>query len=130
MSFVVIIFVMMKKILLYLFLILGVHANAQLSFSIRVGSRSIGIDQPLQVEYAVSNADALSDFKEPVFTDWQVLSGPMYSQQQMITNGKVDKTTSYVYILQAKKLGTLILPGTSVIAGNKQLQCQDIRITV
>lgn len=121
----------MKNILLYIFLlILSFSAEAQVSFSIRVGSRSIGKDQALQVEYAVANADALSDFKEPVFTDWEVLSGPMYSQQQMITNGKVDKTTSYVYVLQAKKLGTLILPGTTVVAGNRKLSCPDIRITV
>jgi hypothetical protein len=121
----------MKRLLLYiLFVFITVAASAQLSFSIRVGSRSIGKDQSLQVEYAVTNADALSDFAEPAFTDWEVLSGPMYSQQQMITNGKVDKTTSYIYILQPKRLGTLILPGTTVVVGNKKLQCVSIRITV
>jgi hypothetical protein len=121
----------MKRLLLYIFfLFISIAANAQLSFSIRVGSRSIGKDQSLQVEYAVTNADALSEFAEPVFSDWEVLSGPMYSQQQMITNGKVDKTTSYIYILQPKRLGTLILPGTTVVAGNKKLQCVSIRITV
>src|SRR6476661_6742829 len=109
----------MKRLILYiLFVFVTVAASAQLSFSIRVGSRSIGKDQSLQVEYAVTNADALSDFAEPVFTDWQILSGPMYSQQQMITNGKVDKTTSYIYILQPKRLGSLILPGTTVVVGN------------
>jgi hypothetical protein len=121
----------MKKWLLYIctcFIVMQAHA--QISFTIKTASRTIGKNENLQVEYTVANADELSDYKDPIFKDWNVLSGPMYSQQQLITNGKVEKSTSYIYILQPKHSGTLSLPATTVITGGRKLICNPVNITV
>jgi hypothetical protein len=121
----------MKKWLLYIctcFIVMQAHA--QISFTIKTASRTIGKNENLQVEYTVANADELSEYKDPIFKDWNVLSGPMYSQQQLITNGKVEKSTSYIYILQPKHPGTLSLPATTVTTGGRKLICNPVNITV
>ncbi len=103
---------------------------AQLSFTIKIQDREIGKADVLQVEYAVDNAGSISDFKQPVFTDWNVVSGPEYSQQSISMNGKTESTISYVYMLSPKKTGSLTVPGSTVTANGKKLACNTASVQV
>lgn len=121
----------MKRWVLYLFCsIITICGIGQTNFSIKVEGRSIARNEILQVEYAVTNADVVNDFKEPIFSGWKVLSGPMMSRQFYSVNNNSQKIISYVYVLQPERSGQVLLPGTSVVADGRKRTCPSVMITV
>ncbi|MDB5229965.1 MAG: hypothetical protein JWN76_770 [Chitinophagaceae bacterium] len=105
-------------------------ANSQLSFEIRVSTRTIFSNQEVQAEYVVKNATRLESFTGPQFNGWKIISGPVYSSQQSNINGQISNEVSYVYVLVPARAGRLILPGTTVVAAGKTLSCKPVSIMV
>ena len=125
----------MFKILRYCFiapLLLLIQTNciSQIQFQIKPSAMEIGKEDVLQVEYKVSGAIDASNFSQPDFAKWKVLSGPAYSSQQVSANGKTESSISYVFSLQPRSTGTLSLPAVSVDVDGKKLSCNPINITV
>lgn len=102
----------------------------QTKFQIKPSASEIGREDVLQVEYEVSGTMDASNFAEPLFTQWKVLSGPSLSSQQISINGKSTSSVSYVYSLQARVSGRLVLPGSSIIADGKTITCPASTISV
>lgn len=71
-----------------------------------------------------------SDFTPPSFTDLEILSGPNLSSFSniQITNHQAvrSSTTSYTYIISAKKSGKLTIGSASVKVGNKVVHSKPI----
>jgi hypothetical protein len=120
----------LKKIFLLLLFFYANNIFAQVSFTIKTQSKEIGKADILQAEYAVSNANNVGQIITPVFTDWNVASGPEFSQQSVSINGQTQSTTSYIYDLSPKRTGDLNVPATSITADGKKLTCAAITIHV
>ncbi len=100
-------------------------------FSIVVSSKEIGKKDQVQVEYVINGTTRISNFIPPYLTkDWQILSGPSFSQMSSTINGRSQAVTKYVYLLIPVRSGDLKLPGTTVEADGKNLSCKDVSITV
>jgi hypothetical protein len=111
-------------------LLLCSKSIGQTKFQIKPSASEIGREDVLQVEYEVSGTMDASNFAEPVFTQWKVLSGPSLTSQQISINGKTTASVSYVYSLQARASGRLVLPGSSITADGKTINCTAASITV
>lgn len=77
-----------------------------------------------------ANSHNVSDFTPPSLNDFEVLSGPntsTFSSYQVI-NGKTShtQTTSYVYILSAKKAGKHTIGSATIRVKGKKLQSKPI----
>ncbi|HEX3024200.1 MAG TPA: BatD family protein [Chitinophagaceae bacterium] len=125
----------MLKLLRYFFLLLIVllidkKTTGQIQFQIKPNVTEIGKEDVLQVEYKVSGATDASNFVQPNFIKWKVLSGPSYSSQEISVNGRTESSISYVFSLQPKSAGTLQLPATTVEVDEKKINCSAINITV
>ena len=125
----------MFKLLRYCFiasllLLIQINCISQIQFQIKPSATEIGKEDVLQVEYKVSGAVDASNFSQPDFAKWKVLSGPAYSSQQVSVNGKTESSISYVFSLQPRSTGTLALPAASVDVDGKKLSCSPINITV
>lgn len=105
-------------------------AISQTTFQIRPGAKEIGKEDILQVEYAVKGSTNASNFEEPLFPGWKVLSGPSVSSQQISINGKTESSVSYIYSLQPKMTGNLIIPATSIYVDNKIMKCSPVSIKI
>lgn len=113
-----------------LLVILPLALRAQATFGIQVSAKEIFRNDVLQVEYAIENANAISDFASPVFRGWHIESGPMISQQQSIVNGASSRKTSYQYTLAPDGPGVHTVPGTSVMIAGKRNSCSAVQIKV
>jgi hypothetical protein len=125
----------MNRLLLYCFFVsislpIFTKSVGQSTFQIKPGAREIGRQDVLQVEYAVKGSTNASNFVEPVFKGWKVLSGPSLSSQQISVNGKTESSVSYIYSIQPNIAGTLIIPSSTVEIDGKKLTCSPVSIKV
>ncbi len=121
---------MLGKIILLLTLFFASVCQAQLAFTLKLSTKQIGRADQLQAEYEISNAANVEDFKPKDFGDWNVISGPEYSQQSISVNGQTSSSISYIYILSPKKIGIANVPGANIIADGKKLSCADAVVQV
>ncbi len=117
-------------LLMFIVLLIDINAIGQIQFQIKPSSSEIGKEDVLQVEYKVSGAADATNFVQPDFVKWKILSGPSYSSQQISVNGKTESSISYVFSLQPKSTGILLLPAASVEVDGKKIICSAINITV
>ncbi len=125
----------MNRLLQYCFfiailLLIFTKSIGQSTFQIKPGAREIGREDVLQVEYAIKGSTNASNFVEPAFRSWKVLSGPSLSSQQISINGKTESSVSYIYSIQPNTAGTLLIPASSVEVDGKKLTCFAISIKV
>jgi len=100
------------------------------SFTLKTDGRIIGKNDALQVTYEISNATDISGFLPPQFEHWKIMAGPSSSQSIISVNGQTTRSFGYIYVLMPEKTGELALPGTTIIADGKKLNCKGITITV
>lgn len=111
------------------FLLLGTHTFSQ-QFTATASATQIGVQDVVQIDYKVENASTAEDYKEPVFTDWRVVSGPNYSEQRSYLNNSFSIAITYSYILAPIKKGSLKVPSAKVRINHKNYQSKPLTITV
>lgn len=124
--------IMMRKIffLFLTFLLLTVATvSAQIQFSIKPGASIIGKEDVLQVSYEISGV-ANANFDPPLFPKWKLLSGPNFSSEQTMVNGKTEKKVSFVFLLQPIVAGTIDLPEATILIDGKKFVAKSVGITV
>jgi hypothetical protein len=124
---------MIKKLFTFLlcivFLLNAANLLAQIQFSINPSATSIGKEDVLQVSYEISGvADA--NFQPPLFPRWKILSGPNYSSEQTMINGKTEKKVDFIFVLQPTTTGTINLPEATIIIDNKKYTAKSISINI
>lgn len=112
------------------FLFAATAAKSQQSFTVSVSANQVYKNDAVQVEYKITNALDTKDFVAPVFSGWNVLSGPSYAQEESYINGRSERFTSYIYVLMPTQAGRLQVPGTSVTCDGRKLTCKGITVTV
>lgn len=120
-----------KHILLLLSLVARCAA-AQVSFTTKAPS-SVSVDEPFRVQYTV-NTDQVEEFSGPAFSDFECLNGPAtstFSNYQMV-NGRASSSasTTFTYVLLARKAGKFTLPGATVKAGGHVYRSRSVSVQV
>ena len=95
--------------------------------------KSVDVESQFRLKFVLQNADG-SDFKPPVFSDFEVLAGPSVSQYSdfQIINGHSSskRSITYTYILQPKKPGTFRIPAATIQADGKVFKSQVLTVAV
>lgn len=119
------------KNLVYIFLIFTTYTQflqAQSKMIFTVSSDSLVVNNFIVVKYSLEGTD--SEFKKPDFTGWNVVSGPNVSSQMSIMNGVVSKSIVIQFTVLMDKVGDFVLPLSSVIFQNKEIDIPSIKIIV
>ncbi len=98
----------MRRLVLYIsFLLFPLLITAQnVDFKASANAKKILLNSDFEVSFTLSNARAArSDFKFPSFRAFNVVTGPNEMQRTSITNGSVQSTLSYSFVLTPRKLG-------------------------
>jgi hypothetical protein len=119
----------MKRIFIILLLILGLGSPilAQ-DFTASVSENPVAVGGQFQLTFSLNGNGGR--FQPPSLNDFYVLSGPNQSNSMHISNGSMQQTISFSYILQAKAEGTFKIGPASIEAGGKKLQSAPLSIRV
>jgi hypothetical protein len=119
-----------KYLLVTLLFFVFFSTQAQVQFAISSPVKEIGKKDELQIEYVISGANGALNFQPPNFEGWELITGPIITQQQLVINGKGSSVVKYGYILLPKKTGKLVIPTTSVEVNGKSVFCSVFSINV
>lgn len=121
---------MFVKHFLYTFLALCTSAVslAQFQFRTEVSRQSIGINERIEVKFTMNEKG--SNFKFPSFQNFDVVAGPMQSQNYMWVNGESRNEFSFSFVVQPQKKGDLTIGPASVEYQGKVYKTQPVTIKV
>ncbi|NIM35117.1 MAG: hypothetical protein GTN67_06700 [Hydrotalea flava] len=108
----------------------GVSVFAQSNFQINTTYTTIGLKETLQVSYTYAGLAEMQNWEAPDFKNWNIISGPDFQTQQVYANGKYHAESNFVYLLQPKKTGKLVVPAAGLQINNTTLHCKPLTITV
>lgn len=108
----------------------GVSVFAQSNFQINTTYTTIGLKETLQVSYTYAGLAEMQNWEAPDFKNWNIISGPDFQTQQVYANGKYHAESNFVYLLQPKKTGKLVVPAAGLQINNTTLHCKPLAITV
>lgn len=124
---------MLKRVIALLLFICCVHvAQAQnMRFTTKVSATSIGLDEGLQVQFMLENAQGdVNSFTPPPFKDFDVVQGPMQMQGTSIVNGSRSDYVSLIYVLQPKHVGSFTLAAATVRVNGNIVRSNPVTIEV
>jgi hypothetical protein len=102
---------------------------AQIEFKTSVSKNKLGVNQRFRVEFTV-NKQGADNFKVPAFSNFKVVGGPSSSVNQSWINGKVSYSQSYIYILEPKREGELIIEPASIEYNKQIIKSNSVKISV
>ncbi len=121
----------MKSISLLLYILLCFPFGSlfsQVSFVVRVNSKSIGINESLRLEYEM-NVDG-DNFQRPDFEDFDVVGGPNQSVSRSWTNGKSSYRKKITYILSPRATGSYKIGQASIEYEGETYKTEPFNIVV
>lgn len=98
------------------------------SISAQVSTKRVQVGVPFR--FAVVISGPASNYNQPYFKDFDVVSGPNQSNNVQIVNGSVTQQIVFSYALVAKREGKLVIPPANCIVGGQLLETQAIEIEV
>lgn len=116
----------MKKFIILVFFIPFI-AYSQ-NFKLSVDKTILEIGDRLTVTYSI-DADG-SNFRAPKFNDFKILMGPSQSQNIQIINGKISRSLSFSFVLEAVKEGKFTIPAATITSDNKELNSNTVQVQV
>ena len=116
----------MKKITLFLFLI-PLLSFAQ-NFRASVDKTVLEIGDRLTVTYS-TDGDG-TNFRAPKFSDFKLLMGPSQSQNIQIINGKISRSLSFSFVLEAIKEGKFTIPAATITIDGKEINSNTVQVQV
>ena len=124
--------VMMRTLILVLFtcVCVNVGRSQEIIFTTEPAARRVGLEDPFQVRYRIQNSNRVRSFELPVLRDFQILGGPSKSNQISIVNGERTVSLELIYVMKAKRTGTLILPGGIVVVDGREIRSNNMSIEV
>jgi BatD DUF11 like domain len=122
----------MKNIISQLFCLLfvcTVAAQNKPSFEVTVSYDSVLIGNQIEVEFILKQAKARR-FEPPTFEGFDIVSGPNHSSSIQIVNGDMKQSTSYVYVIEPKEVGTYSIGPCIIGTETDDLQTLPVEIRV
>ena len=120
-----------KVLLVFAGLQLTLHAQDG-TFSASVDRSKVGTAEQFQIDFTVSGSDVhgVSNFRQPDFGQFVVLSGPNQSQNFQFINGRTSASISYTYTLYARQTGNYTIGSASIDYKGKTLKTEPVQIEV
>lgn len=113
-------------ICLILLMLAGVRSlNAQ-SIAAQVSGKRVTVGEPF--EFAVVISGQSSNYNQPNFRDFDVVSGPNQSSSMQIVNGVVSQQMVFSYALVARREGKFMIPSANAIINGQRMETQPIAI--
>ena len=100
-----------------------------MEFTATVSKNKLGVNQRFKVQFSV-NKQGADDFTPPSFKDFKVIAGPSSSINQSWINGKATYTHSYIYFLQPKRKGDLVIGAAKIEYDGKIYSTKPVKVTV
>lgn len=110
--------------------VLPLSLRAQATFTAMVNKNKVSATERFQFIVTLTNGSNPKDFRPPSFSDFTVLGGPNQGSSVQISNGIVQQTLTFSYILQPKKTGKFQIGAAYVKVNDKTLTTQPITIEV
>jgi len=118
----------MKKISLYIALLLSFGSLAQVSFTVSVADKRMEQGQRFAIEFKVNQKG--ESFQAPTFNGFRVLGGPNTSVSTYMDNSGTRFNLTYSYILQATNLGQFTIGPAYIKVDGKTYRTESLEITV
>jgi len=111
--------------------VLALHAQEGV-FTASLDRSTVGVGEQFVVTFTLSGSDisGASNFRQPDFGQFVVLSGPNSSQSFQFINGRSSASISYSFTLYARQTGTYTLGSASIEYKGKTLKTDPIRVEV
>jgi hypothetical protein len=119
----------LKHSILFLLLLCANLLSAQdVKLTASVNSNKVGTGEQFEVTFSVNGN--ISNFTQPEFGGFQVLSGPNQSTSMTSINGSTTVSTAFSYILMGAKIGQFIIGPASAVVNGKRLTSAPIKMDV
>lgn len=122
----------MRRIFTLLLIIFSAFATAQndgVDFTASVSKKKLGVNQLLQIEFAIKNTDG-DNFTSPNFSGFRVVAGPMQTVSNSWVNGVRSFSRSYTYTLQPTGRGKFTIGQATIEVNGKMYKTTPIEIEV
>jgi len=116
-----------KIIIFSIFFALAGGLKAQ-QFTASADHNSVGLGDIVQVSYTLNGANG-SEFQPPAFSNLRIISGPNISNS-INMGAHVSISSSYSYVLQAIKIGKVIIRSASISVNGKRIFSNSIAINI
>ena len=120
-----------KKILTFLILLLHLSSFSQ-ELNVIINKNPALTNEIITLQYTIKAKG--NDFRPPSLSNFHILSGPSqgFSQSYSNQNGKTTREikTTISYSIQAKKVGTFIIPSASVKVNGKIIKSKVLKVKV
>ncbi len=119
----------MRKIIVLLILFL-ITASAGFAQNFRASAQPdvVGVGDRIQISFSIDVE--VSGFKPPRFDGFKLLMGPSTSQNVSIINGRMSRTISWTYVLEAQKEGNYKIPPATVTYNGNDIRSNQVDIVV
>lgn len=109
----------MKPVICFLCLLFisGTAAAQDGKFSISIDKDSITMGMVLELVVTIENLEG--NFEPPALSDFDIVGGPNQSTMMSIINGKVQRKTTYTYLLKPLQTGDLSI-GAAYLRSTKE----------
>ncbi|NQY67391.1 MAG: BatD family protein, partial [Flavobacteriales bacterium] len=97
-------------------------------FTASVSKNPVNVGERFQLTFELQSNG--SNFQGPDLHYFNVLGGPNMGSSMSNVNGHVTNSTTYSYILTAKKQGNIKIAGARVNTGGKTFQAKSIVLSV
>lgn len=99
------------KLILALFITL--NASTQIKFTAKSDKNKIDLNESINVNFEINDLES-ENFKPPKFIDFKILEGPKMSVSSSFKDGKRISKKLYIYTIQPKRIGELIISYASI----------------
>ncbi|MCB0507756.1 MAG: BatD family protein [Chitinophagales bacterium] len=118
-----------KKVwLIFLFVFISTSTLFSQQFTASTEYNQIPINYSFDITYTIEGGKA-QNFTPPNFDGFQAY-GPAQGTNISIINGRISKSTTISYTLQAKKQGTFTIPPATAIINGKEMKTNSVTVTI
>jgi hypothetical protein len=113
---------------LFVFMLAGIGALAQVQFDAKVSKKRLGINERLRVDFEM-NQDG-DNFTPPNFENFRVVGGPNQSISNSWINGKRSFSKTYSYFLSPQTRGTIVIGQATIDVKGETYKTSPVEIEV
>jgi hypothetical protein len=124
---------MCKQLVLLCILLLPFAGNIcaqETIFLARANNTKVGINETVELEYTITNADDIKLFQLPSFAPFSIIAGPNTRKSVTTFNGQRNTRTSYVVSLLATKTGVFNFRPAKASLSNSTIHSNSVEIEV
>lgn len=121
---------MKRTATIFVFLLLLIKVQAQLSFKTIVPQEPLVAGESFQVQYIIEDGDQTMQVKPPVFNHFRFVAGPHLYMGSVATVNGTKPLRNAVYTLEAVRPGRFVVPGATIIINGKTIRSNDALVQV